>query len=76
VKVDRAWVQNLDQDRPRQVLVGGLVSFVGEIGASVVAEGIERPAEVDVLRRLGVTAGQGHLFARPAPAASFANITG
>ena len=32
-----------------------------------VAEGIERPAEVEKLSELGVRYGQGYFFARPAP---------
>jgi EAL domain-containing protein (putative c-di-GMP-specific phosphodiesterase class I) len=72
VKLDREWVAGIDADRPRQVLVGGLRSFVEEVGAGLVAEGIETEAEADTLRALGIRYGQGYLFARPAPAAVFA----
>jgi EAL domain-containing protein (putative c-di-GMP-specific phosphodiesterase class I) len=72
VKLDRAWVQGIDRDRARQVLIGGLRSFVEEVGATLVAEGVERPEEAATLRRIGVELGQGYLFGRPAPAATFA----
>jgi len=71
VKLDRQWVREIDRDRPRQVLVRGLLSFVGELGGRLVAEGVERVEEADVLRGLGVPYAQGFLFAAPAPAASF-----
>ena len=71
VKLDRQWVREIDADRPRQVLVRGLLSFVHEIGGRLVAEGIERVEEADVLRTLGVPYAQGFLFAAPAPAVSF-----
>jgi EAL domain-containing protein (putative c-di-GMP-specific phosphodiesterase class I) len=71
VKLDREWVREIDRDRPRQVLVRGLLSFVGELGGVLVAEGVERVEEADVLRGLGVPYAQGFLFAEPAPAASF-----
>ena len=71
VKLDRQWVREIDRDRPRQVLVRGLLSFVQELGGTLVAEGIERVEEADVLRGLGVPYAQGFLFAAPAPATSF-----
>lgn len=71
VKLDRSWVQDLDRNRARQVLVQGMAKFVAEIGADLVGEGIERQGEADTLRSLGVRFGQGYLFARPAPAATF-----
>jgi EAL domain-containing protein (putative c-di-GMP-specific phosphodiesterase class I) len=73
VKLDRAWVYGIDGDRPRQVLVEGLRSFVEEIDAELVAEGIERTQEASTLRGLGVRHGQGYLFARPLPAEAFAS---
>jgi EAL domain-containing protein (putative c-di-GMP-specific phosphodiesterase class I) len=71
VKLDRVWVHGIDRDRPRQVLIGGLRSFVEEVGATLVAEGIEREEEAATLRRIGVEHGQGLLFGGPAPAESF-----
>jgi EAL domain-containing protein (putative c-di-GMP-specific phosphodiesterase class I) len=34
-------------------------------GALVVAEGIETPAQLDIVRSLGINAGQGYLLGRP-----------
>ena len=34
-------------------------------GALVVAEGIETPAQLDIVRSLGIGAGQGYLLGRP-----------
>jgi EAL domain-containing protein (putative c-di-GMP-specific phosphodiesterase class I) len=44
-----------------------LISFAGRIDATIIAEGIEHPAEVDMLTSLGVAHGQGYLLARPGP---------
>lgn len=71
VKIDRALVSGIDGDRPRQVLVSGLLSLAEEIGATVIAEGVEREEEATVLRELGVPLAQGYLFGRPAPMASW-----
>lgn len=69
VKLDRAWVADLDGDPIRQALVRGLLGFTAATGASLVGEGVERVEERDVLAELGVPLGQGFLFGRPATVA-------
>ena len=54
----------------RAALARALVSFAGETGSTVVAEGIEDPDDLAALRELGVELGQGYLFARPGPIAA------
>ncbi len=64
-KLDLEFVQ-LTRARPvRQLLVETLVRFAGQIGAMVVAEGIETNEDAEVFRLLGVPLGQGFLY-RPA----------
>ncbi|BCJ56180.1 hypothetical protein Asp14428_76550 [Actinoplanes sp. NBRC 14428] len=66
IKLDLTLVRDVDTDASRQALARSLVSFARDIGAILVAEGIETPAELEMLRRLGVDYGQGYLLARPA----------
>jgi len=64
-KLDLEFVR-LTRARPvRQLLVEALVRFAGQIGAMVVAEGIESTADAEVFRLLGVHLAQGYLY-RPA----------
>ncbi|NMP21302.1 EAL domain-containing protein [Sulfobacillus harzensis] len=64
-KLDLEFVR-LTRARPvRQLLVETLVRFAGQIGAMVVAEGIETDEDAEVFRLLGVPLGQGFLY-RPA----------
>lgn len=67
LKLDMSLTRDVDRDLARRALAGALVGFATRIGASIVAEGIERCEERDVLRELGVTYGQGYLFSRPMP---------
>ena len=67
IKLDRTLIDGIECDRSRQALAAGLISFAEKIDATIVAEGIERPAEVDALADLGVRYGQGFFFAQPAP---------
>jgi EAL domain-containing protein (putative c-di-GMP-specific phosphodiesterase class I) len=67
IKLDRTLISGIDSDRSLQALAAGLISFAEKIDAPIIAEGIERKQEVDMLVELGVRLGQGYLFARPAP---------
>ena len=72
VKVDAGLIRDLDIDLARQAAVVGLVHFAAKAGCDVIAEGIETVAERDTAFALGVTLGQGFLFARPARVGTFA----
>ena len=67
VKLDRTLIDDIERDRSHQALAAGLISFAKKIEATIVAEGIERRAQLRALRDLGVSCGQGFLLARPAP---------
>jgi len=66
VKLDRKLIEGLDR-RPRQrKLVAATVRLCNELGALVVAEGIETNDEYLAASDCGAQCGQGYLFARPA----------
>ncbi len=67
IKLDRTLIDGIEHDRSRQALAAGLISFADKIEATIIAEGIERAAEVDALTALGVGYGQGYFIARPGP---------
>lgn len=67
IKLDRALIDGIEADTSLQALAAGLTSFAQRIGATIIAEGIERAPEVEMLAELGVCYGQGYFFARPAP---------
>jgi EAL domain-containing protein (putative c-di-GMP-specific phosphodiesterase class I)/DNA-binding NarL/FixJ family response regulator len=66
IKLDTALIAGIAEDTSQQALAAGLISFSDKIGATLVAEGIERPEEVAALRALGVRYGQGFYLGRPA----------
>jgi EAL domain-containing protein (putative c-di-GMP-specific phosphodiesterase class I) len=65
IKIDREMVTRVDSDPARKALLTAFVGFATEIGAALVAEGIETVGELDMLRELGVQCGQGHYLAKP-----------
>ncbi len=66
IKLDMALTRDVDNDLARRALAAALISFSAEIGATIIAEGIETEAELSTLRELGVAYGQGFHLARPA----------
>lgn len=65
IKIDISLTGKLDSDESKQALVTALVSFAGAVGATIVAEGVERADEVTALRELGVHLAQGYHLGRP-----------
>jgi EAL domain-containing protein (putative c-di-GMP-specific phosphodiesterase class I)/DNA-binding NarL/FixJ family response regulator len=67
IKLDRTLIDHIDRDRSRQALAAGLISFAEKSGVTIIAEGIERAAELNALIELGVSFGQGFHLGRPGP---------
>ncbi len=66
VKLDRALVSNIHVDKRKRVMVRHLSALCRELGARVVAEGIETEDELSAVIDAGVEYGQGYFLARPA----------
>lgn len=65
VKLDRGLVAGLGNDSRMRTLVASIVRLCTELGAEVVAEGIETAEEALAVSDAGVRYGQGYFFARP-----------
>ena len=71
VKIDIGLVRGLNQDLTRQALIVGLRHFAKATHGWLIAEGVETEEERQTLLGLELELGQGYLFGRPAPAASW-----
>ncbi len=71
LKIDRAFVTGLPDDADDLAIADLVVGLGARLGIEVLAEGIERQAQLDALRSLGCVSGQGYLFGRPEPAEVF-----
>ncbi len=65
LKIDRSFVGSMGQDGSDTEIVRMILSMAQNLGLTVVAEGIETPAQLESLKRLGCQRGQGYLLARP-----------
>jgi EAL domain-containing protein (putative c-di-GMP-specific phosphodiesterase class I) len=67
LKIDRAFVEALDQSANAGVIIQAIVALGRALGLSVVIEGVETEEQRVLLRLAGCNEMQGYLFARPAP---------
>jgi len=65
VKIDRSFIERLETDVRQVKFLRTIIRLGQDVDLQVVAEGVERPDQLQVLRRLGCTLAQGYLFARP-----------
>lgn len=68
VKIDRHFIDGVHADFLKQQFIEAFVRVAARCGVSLIAEGIESPAELAALKHLGIRFGQGYYLGRPASA--------
>ncbi len=73
LKIDRSFVQQLgDQDREtsrqQTAILHAVITLAHTLGLEVIAEGVEKEAQAEILRELDCDQAQGYLYAAPMPA--------
>jgi diguanylate cyclase (GGDEF)-like protein len=69
LKIDRSFIQNVDQSDSDAAIVKAIMSLAKTLGLLVTAEGLEREGQLRWLKACGCDEGQGYLLARPLTAA-------
>lgn len=65
LKIDRLFIESIATSQPDRLLVQHIIGMGHSLGMSVIAEGVETEAQLDVLRSLGCDHLQGFLLGRP-----------
>jgi len=68
IKIDKIFVQRLGDDPMNSAIVAAIIELAHNLGLTVVAEGVETPQQLTMLRALGCDQAQGYLFATALPA--------
>jgi EAL domain-containing protein (putative c-di-GMP-specific phosphodiesterase class I) len=76
IKIDPSFVAGLGTDPTLGMLTRTIVNVGHDLGIEVVAEGIERPEQLELLRAMGCGFGQGYLVARPMTAVAIEAMAG
>jgi len=67
IKVDRSFVATAESDRHSMAVLEGITHIARTLGVTVLAEGVETPSQLQLLRKIGCDAIQGYLVGRPEP---------
>ncbi len=67
LKIDRSFTAGIDRDERADALVRAMVLMGAALGLRVVVEGVERTGQLERVRLMGCSQGQGYLFSPPVP---------
>ncbi len=67
IKIDRTFTADVDRSPQGAEFAARIVALARSMGRLVVAEGIERESQLELLTEMGCQYGQGWLFGAPAP---------
>ena len=76
IKIDPSFVAGLGADGTLAMLTRAIIQVGHDLGIEVVAEGIERPEHLELLREMGCELGQGYLIAKPMDARGIEALVG
>jgi len=68
IKIDQSFVASISTDLASRAIVQAVVGLGETLKMKVVAEGIELPAQFEMVKSLGCNQFQGYAFSRPVPA--------
>lgn len=74
IKIDQSFIRTLDDSNDCLAIVRAVLGLGRSLGMTVVAEGVETPAQFDILKREGCEQLQGYLFSKPQPIAVVPSI--
>jgi diguanylate cyclase (GGDEF)-like protein len=74
LKIDRAFVKDMDRNPEDRTIVKAIIAMAKALDIEVVAEGVEREEQLDLLKALGCDLVQGFHFSKPVPAAEFTEL--
>ena len=65
LKIDKTFVQGLGSDRNDMQIIRLIMALAQALNLETIAEGVETPAHIDELRKIGCHIGQGYFFSAP-----------
>ncbi|MGE4500855.1 MAG: putative bifunctional diguanylate cyclase/phosphodiesterase [Hydrogenovibrio sp.] len=71
IKIDKSFIDDIEFNKEARSIVRAIIKMGHSLGMKVLAEGIETPNQLDILKALECDEGQGYLFSKPLDAAKF-----
>lgn len=67
IKVDQSFVRFMLEQPEKRKIVKTIITLAHQLGMSAIAEGIEQPEHVEILRAMNCDKGQGYYYSKPLP---------
>ena len=74
LKIDRSLVRGIDESESDRRYLAGIVETIKARGKSIVVEGVETRAQLEIVRDLGCSYAQGYFFGPPLPTDEFQKL--
>lgn len=72
LKIDKSFINDIHENSDDAAIAAAIIAMAISLGLNVVAEGVERKEQVELLVKMGCTQVQGYFFGRPMEASAFA----
>ena len=74
LKIDRSFIKELERNPEDQTIVKAMIAMAHALNVGVIAEGVEREEQKELLKTFGCRFAQGFHFSRPLPAPEFTKL--
>ncbi|MBF0614072.1 MAG: EAL domain-containing protein [Magnetococcales bacterium] len=71
LKIDRSFVRSIENNAGDAAIVSAIIAMAHSLDQTVIVEGLETTAQLDIMRRLHCNEMQGYLFSAPTSAEEF-----
>jgi sensor c-di-GMP phosphodiesterase-like protein len=65
LKIDKSFIFDMEDSTIKSSLIPHIIDISDSLGLSCVAEGIENPLQLGILKQWGIKYGQGYYFSKP-----------
>ncbi|GJL72172.1 MAG: bifunctional diguanylate cyclase/phosphodiesterase [Nitrosomonas sp.] len=74
LKIDKYFVDDMLVDKKALLLVSSMIEMGHKLGYGIIAEGVETPEQLNILKQLGCGTAQGYLFTKPVNANAISKL--
>jgi len=76
IKIDQSFIKDLETNDNDKIIVSATINMVKQLGLTVLAEGVENKAQVDLLKSYGCDEVQGYYYSYPLSAEEISKLLG
>ncbi|WP_391208240.1 EAL domain-containing protein [Psychrobacillus sp. L4] len=69
IKIDQSFIKDIESDEKNAAIATMIIRLAHSLGMEVIAEGVEKDKQVDILKAANCQKAQGYFFSRPIPIA-------